>query len=110
MHIELSWTKNCIMSTVGNNNNNDANTFQITKTELYVPVVTLNTDDTTRLNELLSKGFERKVFWNEYKSKLESHMSDVNSLKRIILDSSFEGVNKLFILAYVSIGHNPIHI
>ena len=44
LHIELSWTKNSIMSNTGNNNN-DTNTFQITKTELHVPVVTLKTND-----------------------------------------------------------------
>ena len=58
--------ENCIMSDVGDDNetvNNLAiHTFQITKTELYVPVVTLNTDDNKKLSDLLSKGFKRLVF------------------------------------------------
>ena len=58
------------MSTVGNYNdkNGNTNTFQIKKAELYVPVVTLSTDDNP-----LSKGFKRSVFWNKYKRKLETH-------------------------------------
>ena len=62
LHLELSWIKNCIMSTVGNNADSDINTFQITKTELYVPAVTLNTNDNKTLIDLLSKGFKRSVF------------------------------------------------
>ena len=50
-----------IISNVGANNNdgNDTNTFQITKTEFYAPVVTLKTDGNLKLTKLLSKGFKR---------------------------------------------------
>ena len=40
------------------------------------------------------------MFWNEYKSKIETHARENNNLKRISLDSSFQGVNRLFVLAY----------
>ena len=100
LHLELSWSKNCIMSDEGGNNNNDTNTFQITKTELYVPVVTLKTSDNEELNNLINSGFKITVLWNEYKSKIETHTRDINNLKRILLDSSFQGVNRLFVLAY----------
>ena len=110
LHLELSWKKNCLMSTVGNNGDNDTNTFHITKSELYVLVVALNTSDYEKLNELLSKCFERSVLWNEYKTKLESHISDANNLKRIILDSSFEGVNRLFVFAYEDLGGKKIYM
>ena len=89
MHLELSWTKKCIMSTVGNNGNNDTNTFEITKTGFYVPVVTLNTNDNKKLSNFLSKECKRSVFWNEHKSKIETHTEDRNNLKRILLDSSY---------------------
>ena len=65
LHLQLPRRRNCIMSTVGNDNNNNTNTFQITKTELHVPVVTLKTSDNEKLSELLSKGLEREVPWNE---------------------------------------------
>ena len=62
LYIELNRSKNCIMS-----NTATATTFQITKTVLYVPVVTLNTENDKKLNELLRKGFKRLIFWNEHK-------------------------------------------
>ena len=108
LHLELSWTKSCIMKTVEQNTNNDTNTFQVTKTEFYVPVVTLKTSDNEKLNDLLSSGFKRSVFWNEYKSKIETHTEDANNLKRIVLDSSFQRVNRLFVLAYDSLTDNKM--
>ena len=52
-------------------NQNRNSVFQITKGEFYIPVVTLNKENNNKLSELLSKGFERTVVWNEYKSKIE---------------------------------------
>ena len=37
------------MSTIGDDTNNDTNTFQITKTELYVKDVTLSNNDNEKL-------------------------------------------------------------
>ena len=101
LNLELSWAKNCILINVATSNDTS---FQITKTELYVPVVTLNTNDNKKLSDLLSKGFKRSVFWNEYKSKIETHTADANNLKRISLDSSFQGANRLFVLSYLNDG------
>ena len=53
-------------------NQNKNSIFQITKFELYIPVVILNTENDNKLSKLLSKGFERTVVWNEYKSKIET--------------------------------------
>ena len=39
VHLELSWTKDCVMSTACNNDNKI--TFKITSTKLHVPFVTL---------------------------------------------------------------------
>ena len=58
------------------NDNTDANPdnifFTIKDTKLYVPVVTLSAKDKQKLSKLLSKGFERSVYWNEYKTKSET--------------------------------------
>ena len=40
--------------------------------KLYVLVVTLSARDNQKLSNLLSKGFERSVYWNEYKTKNEN--------------------------------------
>ena len=56
LFMELNWTKYSVLC------NQDQNSiFQITKSELYIPVVTLNTESNNKLCELLSKGFERTV-------------------------------------------------
>ena len=77
-----------------------ASTFQITSTKIYLPVVTLQAKESIKLTKELSKGFKRSIFWNEYKCKIETHELDNKNLKRIRLDSSFQEVNRLFVLAY----------
>ena len=91
LYIELNWTKHLILSGVNT-------TFQITKTELYVVVVTLNTENNNKLTNLLNEGFERSVIWNEYKSRIERVTQNDDNFKRILLDSSFSGVNRLFVM------------
>ena len=50
-------------------NNPDQATFLITDTKLYVPVVTLSTQDNAKLLEQLKSGFKRTTDWNKYQSK-----------------------------------------
>ena len=57
IHLELNWTKNCVMSTVGDNDNKT--TFQITSKKLYVPTVTLSTKDNVNLTKQLNDGFKK---------------------------------------------------
>ena len=69
--LNLEWTKCCVFSATrtdnANNNANNANDnntiFNIKDTKLKVPV------DNQKLSKLISKGFERSVSWNEYKTK-----------------------------------------
>ena len=91
--LSLKWIENCILSS-----SETAVAFKITDTKLYVPVVTLKTEDNVKLSKLLSKGFKRSIYWNEYKVILKDHNADSNIRER--LDASFQGVNRLFILAY----------
>ena len=83
LHLELNWTKNSVMCSVA--------TATILNTKLFVPVCNLPTKEHSKLIKLLSKGFKRSVFWNEYKSKIEIQDLDNNNLKKISLDSSFQG-------------------
>ena len=66
IHLELNWTKNCVMS-----DNDDETKFKITNTKLYVPIVTLSTKDNVNLTEQLNEGFKRPVYWDEYKAKIQ---------------------------------------
>ena len=66
--LKLRWTKHCVLSVLVNENNNanvDSNNtiFAIKDTKLYVPVVSLSAKDNQKLSKLLSKGFERLVYW-----------------------------------------------
>ena len=62
VEFSLKWYEKCILSSSGT-----AATFKITDTKLYVPVATLETEDNTKLSKLLSEGFKRPIYWNEYK-------------------------------------------
>ena len=97
--MELNWTKYSVLC-----NQNQNSIFQITKGELYIPVVTLNTENNNKLSELLSKGFERAVVWNEYNSKVERVpiAQNDNIFRRTTLDTSVQGVSKLIAAAYES--------
>ena len=98
-YIELNWTKHSVMSNVDR-----ATTFQITETELHVAVVTVNTDSNKKLSDLLQKELKRSVFWNEYKSKTQTETTRNSSknvnLKCILLDVSYQGVNRLFLMGF----------
>ena len=48
---------------------NQRATFLITDAKLYVPVVTLSTQDNAKLLEQLKSGFKRTINWNKYRSK-----------------------------------------
>ena len=80
----------------GDNANNRETTFQITSTKLYVPVVTLSTKDNVNLTKKLNKVTKISVYWNEYKSKIETKEADANNLKTCPLDVSFQRVCSCF--------------
>ena len=78
--------------------------FTISDTKLHVPVVTLSPRDNQKLSKLLSKGFERSVYWNVFETK-----SDIKSTEneyRYFLKSNFVKVNRLFALVYTNKSNN----
>ena len=64
----LNWYTNCL-TIIGNGT---AATFTITDTKLYVPIVTLKTEENAKLSKLLNEGFKRSVYWNHYKIFLKT--------------------------------------
>ena len=107
IHLELNWSKDCVMSTIADT------TFKITNTKLYVPIVTLSSKDNVKLVKLLEEGFKRPIYWNEYQTKIETRDLDKNNLTRFPLDASFQGVRRMFVLAFnsttVNFPNNPIN-
>ena len=81
-------------------------TFKITSTKLYVPILTLSTKDNVNMTIHLNERFKRSVYWNEYKSKIETKEAVANNLKRFPLDASFQGVNRLFVLAFNDVNND----
>ena len=74
--------------------------FIINDTKLYVPVVTLSKEDNKGFIEQRDKRLQRSIYWNEYKTKEINEDANANVFKYINLDPSFQGVNKLFVMAY----------
>ena len=57
----------------------------------------MKTEDNAKLSKLLSKGFKRPIYWNEYKV-IPNKNYNVNEYIREQLDASIQGVKKLFLL------------
>ena len=64
----LTWFENCVIES--SSNANQAATFAINDTELDVPVVTLSTQDYSKLLQQLKSGFKRTINWNKNQSKV----------------------------------------
>ena len=93
VNLILAWSKNCVI--VPTNVANQNATFEITDTKLYVPVVTLSTQDSSKLLQQLKSGFKRVINWNKYLSKPES--LKINPNVNHLVEPSFQEVNRLFI-------------
>ena len=104
--LNLTWKKECVLSTDAG----DA-VFVINDTKMYVPVVTLSKEDNKDFIEQQNKGFQRSIYWNEYKTKdLNVNVNNdnpANAVRYINLDPSFQGVNRLFVMAYNSVNGQP---
>ena len=110
VELKLRWAKDCVLSVAGNENNINENanangiTFTIKGTKLYAPVAALSARDIQKLSKLLSKGYKRSAYWNEYKTKSDN--KNTTNEFRYFLESNFVGVNKLFVLVYTNEGNN----
>ena len=100
--LNLTWKKECVLSTDGGNA-----VFIINDTKMYLPVVTLSKEDNKDFIEEQNKGFQRSIYWNEYKTKEKEENANANNFKYIALDPSFQGVNRLFVMAYNRVDGQP---
>ena len=64
INVILTWSANCVI--VSTAVVNQGATFAITDTKLYVLLVTLSSQDYTKLQQQLKSGFTRTVNWNKY--------------------------------------------
>ena len=61
--------------------------FLITDTKLYVPVITLSTQDNAKLLKKLKSSFKRTINWNKYQSKMSTERQ--NNYLDYSIDPSF---------------------
>ena len=93
VNLILTRSETCVIT-----NSAGVRIFEIRDTKLYVPVVTLSTQDNSKLLQQLKSGFKRTVSWNKYLSKPELLRQNPN-LNHLV-ESSFKGVNRFFVLAF----------
>ena len=96
--LNLIWKKEYVLSTGAGEE-----VFIIKDTKLFVPVVTLSKEDNKDFIEQQNKGFQRSIYWNEYKTKEINENADANVFKYINLDPSFQDVNRLFVEQMISL-------
>ena len=118
--LSLKWIENCVLTTTessadANATGVDSATSTITDAKLHVPIVTLSTEGNVKLSKLLSEGFNRSIYWNEYKV-FDNRMVEIAAANREehireLLGSSFQGVKRLFVLAYDNAaGNNQVYV
>ena len=72
--------------------------LQVKDTKLYVPVVTLSTQENAKFLQQLKSGFIRTINWNKYQSDPKRYVQD--QYLNHLVDPSFQGVNRLFVLPF----------
>ena len=65
--LQLIWSINCFL--VADTAASQVPIFKIIDTKLFVPVITLSTQDNVKLLKLFESGFEKRANWNKYQSK-----------------------------------------
>ena len=93
VNLILTWSKDCVIT-----NSEGLGKFKITETKLYVPVVTLSTQDNAKLLQQLKSGFKRTINWNKYESSVKTFVQ--NRYLNCLINPSFQGVNRLFVLSF----------
>ena len=68
INLILTLFGNCVIAFIANAN--QAATLSVTDTKVFVPVVTLSTEDNEKKLQQLKSGFKRTVNWNKYQSKV----------------------------------------
>ena len=100
----LTWSKYCVISSAAGKTE-----FVITDLkQIYVPVVTLSTEDNIKLLKLLESGFKRTINWNKYQSKLADQTR--NRYLDYLIDPRFQVVNRLFVLSFENKDDRTVHI
>ena len=93
VNLILTWSKDCVIT-----NFEGLGKFKTTEAKLYVPVVTLSTQDNAKLLQQLKYGFKRKINWNKYESCPKTYAQ--NKYLNHLINPRFPGVNRRFCIIY----------
>ena len=83
--------------------NNQVPTFATTDPKLYVPVVTLSSQNNEKLLQQLKSRFKRTINWNKDQSKVI--VQEQNRYLDWFVDPIFQRVNRLFVLSFEQVTH-----
>ena len=97
INLILTLSESCVLSDAPNQETK----FAITDTKIYVPVVTLSTQNDAKLLQQLKYGFKSTINWNKYQSQITGQA--VNWYLDYLIDPSFQGINKLFVLSFENV-------
>ena len=98
----LTWSKDWIIT-----NSKGEGKFQITDAKLYVPVVTLSTQDIAKLRRQLKSGFKKTINWNQYQWEPKTYTQ--NRYLNHLISLSFQGVIRPFVLSFENDGGRKSH-
>ena len=87
-----------IVFMISTNVANEVPIFTIRETNIYVSAVTLSTQDNAKFLPQLKPGFKRTISWTKYLPRPELLAQNAN-LNHLV-EPSFQGVNRLFVLAF----------
>ena len=102
----LNWPRECVITSMERviitNTRWDTSatnaTFKITDTKLYVPVVTLSTEDYNKFLEQFKSRYKRTLKWKKYRSEM-THQTKTNNLNYLV-DPTFNEVNRLIFWSF----------
>ena len=89
INLILTWSANCVISNAAAQSSNSTCNND---TKLYVPTITLSTNDNGKLLQQLQSGFKRTINWNKYQSKTTTQNAP-NQYLDYLIDPSFQEVN-----------------
>ena len=103
VNLILTWSTDCVIT-----NSTGAGKFKIIQTKRYVPVVTLLTQDNSKLLQQLKSGFKKIINWNKYESSPKTYTR--NRYLKHLINPSFQGVNRLYVLSFENENDRTSHL
>ena len=102
INLILTSSEDCVISSAAGETK-----FKVADTKLYVSVVSLSTQDNAKLLEQLKSGFKRTINWNKYQPKISPERQ--NLYLDFLIDPSFQGVNRIFVLSFENEDDRKVH-